>query len=152
MKKIVAEVMSLSNKSLYPRIYCVSDDGQEDQAVSLTLCDTVWELNGEPIRELERIAKNALEGRYVPDDINLPDFSINDKFIWIRPPFALVGQVCISNENVPELSVDTGAPQSFTMSQFKVVADLASSFLAEITHQGRERLVGCKFEVDFPER
>lgn len=151
MKKIVAEVISLSNRSLYPRIYCIGDDGHEEQAVSLTLCDAVWELNGPPILELEEIARRAVEGQYVPENVDLPDFSINDKLIWVRPPFAELGQVCISNENVPEFSIDEGTPQCFSMNQVRLVANLASKFSSEIASRGRENLLGRRFELDFVE-
>lgn len=151
MKKIVAEVMLLKNKSLYPRLYCVREDGTEDEAVSLTLCDVVWELNGNPILELERLVDDACMERYIPVNPDLPDMSINDKLIWVRPPFAALGKICISNENIPEFSVDGGSPQCFTLEQFKLAARLVSNFELEIAKQGRENLIGQRFEVNFPE-
>lgn len=150
MKKVVAEVILLSNKSFYPRIYCIDQYGVEDDAVSMTLCEAVWELNGDPIAELEKLIKEAFVGIYSPNKPELPDMSINDKLIWVRPPFAVLGQVCISNENVPEFSVDEGAPQCFTLSQVQVVAKLASDFLCEIANKGRENLFGSRFVADLP--
>lgn len=151
MKKIIAEVMLLPNKSLYPRIYCIRHDGVEDEAISLTLCDSVWELSGEPILKLKGIIEDSFLGRYAPSNPDLPDMSINEKLIWVRPPFAVPGGVCISNENVPEFSIDEGTPQSFTSDQFKLVTEVASNFLAEIAKQGRENLLGHRFEVNFPD-
>jgi len=150
MKKIVAEIVLLPNRCLYPRFYCVGQDGFEDEAVSTTLCDTIWELNGEPVAELEKLMKDALDGIYIPNRPELPDMSINGKLIWVRPPFAMLGQVCISNENVPEFSVDEGAPQCFTLSQVQVVAKLASDFLCEIASKGRENILGSRFVADLP--
>lgn len=151
MKKIIAEVRLLSNKSLYPMVYCIGHDGVEDEAVSQTLCDALWELSGEPILELERLIEDVSSGRYVPGNSDLPDMSINEKLIWVRPPFAVPGRIYISNENVPEFSIEEGAPQCFTSDQFKVVAVLVSNFSTEIAKQGRENLVGRRFEVNFPE-
>lgn len=151
MKKIIAEVKLLSNKSLYPRIYCIGHDGAEDEAVSLTLCDSLWELSGEPILELERLIEDAFSGKYIPRNPDLPDMSINEKLIWVRPPFANPGRICISNENLPEFSVDDGVPQCFKSDQFKLVASLILSFKTEIARRGLENLVGHRFEIDFPD-
>ena len=77
--------------------------------------------------------------------------SINDKFIWIRPPCYLHGGICISSENIPELSMDEGSPQYFKFAQFNLTAKLAFKFQFEITTYGKENINGEKFEIDFPE-
>lgn len=151
MKKIIAEVKLLTNKSFCPRIFCIDQDESEDEAISLTLCDSLWELCGEPLLKLEGLIADAVSGKYVSKDSNIPDMAINEKLIWVRPPFAAPGGICISNENVPEFSIDEGSPQRFTSNQFNVVATLVSDFSIEIAKQGRESLVNHRFEVDFPE-
>lgn len=98
-----------------------------------------------------KTGEDVSSGRYVPGNSDLPDMSINEKLIWVRSPFAAPGGIYISNENVPEFSIDEGAPQRFTSDQFKVVAVLVSNFSTEIAKQGRENLVGHRFEVDFPD-
>ena len=150
MKKFIVEIVLLKNDFLYPRLYCVDEYGGEDEAVSLTLCDAVWELNGEPLLELVRLVTEAYERGNFPIYVDEPVMSINDKFIWIRHPSPSNGGICISNENVPEFSVDEGSPQYFTFAQFNLVAKLALKFQSEVTTHGKDSLVGKKFEMDFP--
>ncbi|RZK99188.1 MAG: hypothetical protein EOP36_20050 [Rubrivivax sp.] len=150
MKKIFAEVVKLSNNSLYPRVYCVDQHGVEDEAICATLCDLVWESNGSPLVGLEALIVKASTGQYSPEKPELPDFSINDKMVWVRPPFALEGKICISNENILEYSANEGSPQSFTKNQFKAVSKLVSQFSLELVAKGRENLLGQRFEIDLP--
>ncbi|AUA56392.1 hypothetical protein CVS48_10290 [Achromobacter spanius] len=95
MKKIIAEVMLLQDKSAYPRIYCVGEDGVEDEAVTYTLCDAVWELCGAPISELKELIEQVACVEGIPGDPKLADMSINDKLIWVRLPFSNLGGVCV---------------------------------------------------------
>ena len=53
MKKIVAELILLNNKSIYPRVYCIDETGRENEAITVTLCDAIWELRGRPLLELK---------------------------------------------------------------------------------------------------
>lgn len=150
MKKVVAEVLRLSNNSLCPRVYCADQNGIEDEAISFTLCELVWEANGFPLAQLRALIEKSLNGHYVPKEPTLPDFSVNDKMVWITLPYAPHGSICISNENLPEYSMDDGAPQLFTLNQFKAVSKLAEDFALKLQEEGRENLCGQRFEMDLP--
>ncbi|HFG6956478.1 hypothetical protein [Acinetobacter baumannii] len=151
MKKIVAELILLTNKSIYPRVYCIDEKGIENEAITLTLCDTIWELRGKPLLELKELINNSISGKYHPINQELPDMSINDKFIWVRTSFANNNEICISNENIPEYSIDEGLPQYFNFEQFNIVSKLVEDFETEIIKHGKDNLLGFKFEVTFPE-
>lgn len=151
VKKIIAEIKRISNNSLYPKVYCLDRDGFEDDATSQTLCDALWELRGEPGRKLSELIECSFAEKRAFDNSDLPDMSINEKLIWVRPSFSASGGIYISNENVPELSIDEGTPQRFTPDQVKTVAVLVSDFSKEIAEQGQENLAGRRFEVDFPD-
>lgn len=151
LKKIVAEIILLTNKFLYPRVYCINENGLQNEAISMTLCDAIWELRGKPLWEFQRLINLVESGEYNVVDQNLADMSINDKLIWVRSPFVEAGKICISNENIEEFSVDDGLPQFFNYKQLDVVIKLVSEFELAILKQGKDKLLGCKFEVEFPD-
>lgn len=151
MKKLVAEVMPLPNGSLYPRIYCIGPDGVEDARVSLTLCDAAWELGAGSSTALQALVDEVAGGAQAPEVADLAHMSVNDKLIWIVPPWAPLGGICVSNENVPELSSDEGTPQRFTLQQLRLAVALASGLAADIARKGRENLAGHRVEIDFPD-
>jgi hypothetical protein len=109
------------------------------------------ELRGEPGRKLSELIECSFAEKRAFDNSDLPDMSVNEKLIWIQPSFSASGGIYISNENVPELSIDEGTPQRFTPDQVKTVAVLVSDFSKEIAEQGQENLAGRRFEVDFPD-
>ena len=150
MKKIIAEVLLLERDFFYPRLYCLSEDGSVDNAVSLTLCDAVWELRGPPLEELLKLVEHVSQKEYMPLDPDFADMCINEKIIFLHSKFAPPGRICISNENVPELSSDEGTPQCFTIEQLITVAELATKFQLEITIRGRENLLKEKMEILLP--
>lgn len=150
MKKIVAELILLSNKSIYPRVYCIDETGHEHEAITVTLCDVIWELRGRPLLELKELINNFILEKYYPIDQELPDMSINDKFIWVRSPLANKSEICISNENIPEYSIDGGLPQYFNFEQFNTVCNVVEDFGNIIIKHGKENLIGIKIEIDFP--
>lgn len=151
MKKIVAEVIRLSDSSLYPRVYCIDGHGIIDEEVTMTLCDVVWELHGQPLFELEQLIEDAQLQKYIPGNPDLADMSSNDKLIFVRPPFVNPGQICISNENIPEFSIDEGMAQRFSLAQFRIAAKAAQNFAGQISMYGLQTLAAHKFEIDFPE-
>lgn len=150
MKKIVAELILLSNKSIYPRVYCIDETGRENEAITVTLCDAIWELRGRPLLELKELISSFILGKYQPIDQELPDMSINDKFIWVRPPLANKSEICISNENIQEYSIDDGLPQYFNFEQFNTACNVVEEFENIIIKHGKENLIGIKIEIDFP--
>lgn len=150
MKKIVAELILLSNKSIYPRVYCIDETGRENEAITATLCDAIWELRGRPLLELKELINSFILGKYQPIDQELPDMSINDKFIWVRPPLANKSEICISSENISEYSIDDGLPQYFNFEQFNAVCNVVEEFENIIIKHGKENLLGIKIEIDFP--
>ena len=140
----------LGNKSIYPRVYCIDETGRENEAITVTLCDAIWELRGRPLLELKELISSFILGKYQPVDQELPDMSINDKFIWVRPPLANKSEICISNENIQEYSIDDGLPQYFNFEQFNTVCNVVEEFENIIIKHGKENLLGIKIEIDFP--
>ncbi|MCH7310325.1 hypothetical protein [Acinetobacter sp. ANC 4805] len=151
MKKIIAELILLTNKSLYPIVYCLDDNGLQNEAISMTLCNAIWELRGKPLLELQRLINLVDSGECHPIDQSLADMSINDKLIWLRSSLAGNSKIYISNENIPEYSVEGGVPQCFSSEQLNVVIKLVSEFELEICTHGKDRLLGNKLEIEFPE-
>jgi|GEM_PF-2256890 len=149
MKKLIAEVISLSNSMLTPTFRCIDCDGIEHDEISLTLCDFIWELQGAPWITLEKLIQDVEAGTYVPEFPELADFSVNDKLFWARPPMARHQEVCISNENIPAYSMDEGTPQNFSIDQFRIALKFISEFSTHVQNNGLENLVGKKFEIIF---
>lgn len=149
MKKIIAEVFELQSKTLLPQIYCVGQDGAVDRAVTDTLLDLIW-LSHPNEDDLEKLVLLAEVGGYISPNLSLPDWGVNDTNIWLVAPMAQPGCVCISNENSGDFSVDEGMPQQFTYEQFKVALSHWRAFMARIASEGKQALVGQRYEVAFP--
>src|SRR5450830_510301 len=94
----------------------------------------------------------AEAGRYVSPNPSIPDWGVNDINIWLLAPMAQPAHVCITNENT-EYSSDEeyGKPQQFTYEQFRAALKHWREFQKLIAREGKEKLVGQRFEVAFPE-
>lgn len=91
-------------------------------------------------------------GTYVSPDPSLPDWSVNDKNVWLVPPMAEPGHVCISNENAGDFSVsDGGQAQQFTYEQFRAALKHWREFRDLMAREGKDKLVGRRCEAVFPE-
>lgn len=145
--KIIAEIFRLPSGSLLPQLYAVKDNGEVDRGVTDTLLDFISELFPPADQEFISLLSLAGSGEYVPSKANLADWSVNDKFVWLTPPMAERGMLCIANDNVPEYSVDDGTPQQFSVSQFEAALAHWKHFQELLRESGRENLVGKKFEV-----
>ena len=149
MKKLIAEIFELPNGSLLPQLYCIDEDGQVSRSITDTLLDTIAELSPKAATELDSFLAVVESGRYEPQELSLPDWSINEKLIWVTPPRARRGYLVITNENIPEYSLDDGQPQEFSMQQFRSAMAHWKNFQKLVQKKGKESLVGEKFEVDF---
>lgn len=150
MKKMIADVSS--PPACRTRFYCLSADGQLDQAVSHTLLQLIVEAYAPSDAELEALVAQAEAGRYVPRDPSLPDWGVNDKNVWLVAPMAKPGHICISNENTDVYSTEEGGePQQFTYAQFRAALKHWREFSDLVAREGRERLVGQRHEAEFPE-
>jgi hypothetical protein len=145
MKRLISEISEVSKAAL---IYCIDDLGHVDQAVSWTLLDLLAESSPPYDIELEQLVKEAEAGRYVASDPSLPDWSINDKNVWLVPPTAERGHICISNENAGDYSASAGGqPQQFTFEQFRLAMKHWREFKELITKEGKDNVVGRRFET-----
>src|SRR5687768_2719884 len=104
MKKLIADVSKKPDGRLRTRFYCQSAGGQLDEAVSHTLLLLITESLHTSDAELEALVSEAEAGCYVSRDPSLPDWSVNDKNVWLGSPMAEPGHICISNENTGEYS------------------------------------------------
>lgn len=146
MKKLISEVFRLPSGSLIPQLYCLDDAGQPSRSVTETLLDLISEASPPADSELERLVSEAELGRYVATDPDLPDWSCNDKYVWLRPPMAEPGCICVSNENSAEFSQEEGEPQQFTIQQFRLALDHWRKFRELIRQRGIEALAEQRFE------
>jgi len=149
MKKIIAELFQLPNGAYLPQFYCLKEDGQPDPAISSTLLELIADSHGTSGEELKALIDQAEAGRYVPQDPSLPDWSVNDKNVWLISPMAELGHVCISNENNGDYSVsDGGQAQQFSYEQFRTALSHWESFKARMKASGMDSLVGQRYETD----
>ena len=148
MKKLISEVFRLPSGSLIAQFYCVDDLGQPVRAVSETLLDLISEASTKGEAELEGLVLQMERGLYVPSNPDLPDWSVNDKYVWLRPPMAKIGHICVSNENGEDFSQDEGEPQQFTIEQFRAALTHWRNFKALMDAQGRDAFIGRRFETD----
>ena len=146
MIKIITEVFRMRSGSLIPLLYALREDGEVDRAVTDTLCDFVSHLFPPADSEIEALINLVREGKYVPDNPLLADFGVNDINVFVAPHAQKDG-ICISNENIPEYSVEEGQPQQFSISQFQAVLMSWRKFGQIIQERGGENIVGHKFET-----
>lgn len=145
--KIVAEVFKLAGGSLIPQFYGLRDDGGVDRGVSDTLLDLISESSSAELHKLDSLLNQVELGRYQPANTALPDWSSNDKNIWMTPPRAQPGTIVVSNENVPQLTVDDGQPQRFSIVFAREAIQHWLRFQRQIANSGAETLIGSRYET-----
>jgi hypothetical protein len=147
MKRFVAEVTRLPNGSLIHQFTCV-DNGGVNHAVTQTLLDLVSESSAKALSEVEALVVAAEQGKYHPANPDIPDWSVNEKYVWLRAPMAPAGHICISNEYSGDYSRDEGTPQHFTYHQFHEAVGHWRKFLDAVRERGGENFVGHPVEVE----
>jgi len=152
MRKLVSEWYRLPSGSVTPQFYCLDHSQQLVQGVT----DTLLELIGDSLHpselKLEALVEKAEAGLYTPADPDLPDWSVNNKDLWLVPPMAHPGRIAISNEYSGDFAVSEGAePQQFTFAQFRAALKHWREFLALVARDGKEHWVGRRYETEFPE-
>ena len=149
MKRLIAEI---SVRAEIPIFYCLNEAGELERPLSWTLLDLLAESWPPDDDQLEGLVSLAELGRYVPQDPSLPDWGVNDKNVWLVPPMAEPGHICISNENTGEYSTEEGGkPQQFTYEQFRAALKHWREFRELMAREGKENLVGRRYEAEFPE-
>ena len=151
MKTLIAEVLKRPNGSLHSVLYCIGDDGRPDEAIANTLLEFV-ELSYPSAAEIERLVALSEAGTYAPEAPALAAWGVNEVDLWLLPPMAKPGHICISNENTSEYSTEEGGhPQQFTYAQFRAALKHWRAFRELIAREGKEKLVGRRYEAVFPE-
>lgn len=151
MKKLIADIFRTPAGGLRSRFYCQDEAGQLDRTVSHTLLMLISESLPPSDSGLEALVVQAEAGRYVPDDPSLPDWGVNDKNLWLVPPMAKPNHICIANENTEEYSSEDGQPPQFTYQQFHTALKHWREFREVMACEGKEKLVGRRYEAVFPE-
>lgn len=152
MKKLIAEIWRHPQGFLGHAFYCQDCDGELDRATAQTLLSLIQESASPSDESLDILISTAAEGRYAPRDPDLPDWSVNDKNVWLVEPLAAPGHICISNENTGEYSTEEGGqPQQFTYEQFRAALKHWREFRELMAREGKEKLLGQRYEVAFPE-
>jgi hypothetical protein len=151
MKKLIADISQKVDGGLRQRFYCESCDGQLDRAATATLLMLISESAPFSYAGLEALIAEAEVGHYVQPDTSLPDWSVNEKNLWVVAPMARPGHICISNEYLDEYSSDEGGcPQQFTYEQFRVALKFWRNFMETVTREGKGSLVDWRSELPFP--
>lgn len=145
--KIVAEVFKLAGGSLIPQLYGLRDDGSVDRAVTDTLLDLISESLPEELQKMDSLLNQVELGRYRPANTELPDWSSNDKNVWMMPPRAEPGAIVVSNENAPQFTSDDGQPQRFSISSARGAIQHWLRFQQQIASMGAGNLIGQRFET-----
>ncbi|MBW8808599.1 MAG: hypothetical protein JF591_07135 [Lysobacter sp.] len=127
--KIVAGFYTSPDGLSHRHMYAVDAGGDSSPAVTATLVDFVCDLHPPADAIFIDLLSRQCAGSYVPNDPGQADFSVNQKYVWVRPPIAAPGRIVISNEYVPEYSMDDGVPQSFAMESFFSVLEHWRGFL-----------------------
>lgn len=152
MRKLIAEIGVLKGGMLHSSFYCHSAVGQLDCAVTHTLLSLIEESMPPSDSALEALIAEVEAGRYISPDSSLPDWGVNDKNVWLVPPMAEPGHICISNENTGDYSTEEGGqPQQFTYEQFRVALKHWREFLKLMAREGKHKLLGRRYEAVFPE-
>lgn len=151
MKKLIARVEVLSNGVVSTGMGCFDSEGNLDIATTHTLLDLV-EQSIPDDQALEVLVAQAEAGHYISPNPAMPDWGVNDINIWLVAPMAQPGHVCITNENTEYSSEEGyGQPQQFTYAQFHAAMKHWREFQALIAREGKDSLVGQRFEAPWPE-
>lgn len=151
MKRIIAEISATPDGVLHSVLYCVGDNDEVDRSVTDTLLHFI-EMSYPSESQIEQLLVLAESGGYVPKNPEWADWGVNDVDLWLRPPMAEPGHICISNENTSEYSTEEGGqPQQFTYEQFRAALKHWREFRELIAREGKENLVGRRREAAFPE-
>lgn len=152
MSKLIADILRKPDGGLRRRYYCENEGGL-NRAVSHTLLMLIAESSSPTDVELEALIIEAQAGSYHPLDPGLPDWSVNDKNVWLVPPMATAGHVCVSNDYIDEYSSDEeGGPQQFTFDQVLAALRNWRNFTELVRREGVDVWIGRRYEVEFPER
>lgn len=147
---MTAEIAQLKSGSLIAVMSAICEDGKIDDAITQTLMDFAMQSDGH-LTELDDLIARYQIGQYVPEHPQLPDWGVNDVNLWLRAPMAQPGHLCITNENTDYSSdEDHGRPQQFTYAQFHTAMSHWRKFKELIAREGKEKLVGRRFEVVLP--
>jgi hypothetical protein len=150
MKKLISEIWQSPNGFLSSVFYCHDIHGHLDESITHTLLSFVQESTPSH-KDIDALLQSFEAGRYVPKHPEWADWGINDIELWIRPPIAQPGYVGISADYNEAYSVEHGHPQQFTYAQFRVAMNHWRVFQELVAKQGKENLVGQRFEVAWPE-
>lgn len=150
MKQLIAEIHRSSDGVLHCLGYCVDENTKLDVAVTHTLLELIRESVPDD-QVLESLVAQAAAGRYTSPNPSLPDWGVNDINIWLAPPMAQPGHLCVTNENTEYSSDEAhGQPQQFTFEQFRAALSHWRQFQALVTREGKENLLGRRVEAEFP--
>ena len=147
MMKIITEIFRMPTGSLISLLYAVSDDGQVDLAVTGTLCEFVSLLYPPADAEFEDLLTQVKAGTYQSANPLLADFGVNDVNVWFATRNQKDECIFISNENIPDYSIDHGPLQQFSIQEFHAVSACWKKFQQKIRENGAERYMGQKFET-----
>lgn len=128
MKRFVAEVTKLPSGSLIPQFYCADESGI-NRSVTETLLDLVSESSAKALAELEALVELSERGGYKPSNPDLPDWSVNEKYVWFHPQWqarALSASQTstVVNTHTPKVGRNTSPTISSIM-----LSDIGVSFL-----------------------
>lgn len=138
--KVIAEFYTSPDGLSQRNMHAVDAGGDSCRAVTATLVDFVCDLHPPADAIFIDLLSRQRAGSYVPNDPDQADFSVNEKHVWVRPPIAAPGRIVISNEHVPEYSMDGGIPQSFAIESFFSVLGHWRGFLRLSESDGRQVL------------
>lgn len=146
--KIVAKITTLSNGQDFPQLLAFEESGEVSERVTMTILDLIVELHPPADAVLEQLLLASRAGRYIANNSDMADFSVNDKFVWLHPPRAKEGEVCISNENFPDCSVEWGEPQCFSIDAFFLIQERWRAFLRQVADASEENRLEMKAEFE----
>lgn len=91
MKKLIADVLTKADGGIRRRYYCEDAHGHLDGPVTHTLLMLVSESLPPSDVELESLVAEARNGDYMSPNAALPDWGVNDKNVWLTPPWRCQG-------------------------------------------------------------
>jgi hypothetical protein len=150
LKVLAATASRLRSGDCFAHFFGHDECDVPDEALTNTLLMFVELTDPRHDPELTALLNEAEIGRYVPNDPGLPDYGINDINLWLRPPHAQAGHICISNENTDYCIDGGGGAQQFTYVQFRVALQHWREFQALLARDGKSAWVGKRFETALP--
>jgi hypothetical protein len=147
--KLIAKTVEIAGwGGFYPQLIAMQN-GVVSDAISSTLLDFITGMDRAGDAEFDAILAEVEAGEYKPNDPAHADYYWNAIYVWVRPPEAEAGSLLISNEYMPEYSMEDGQPQAFSLEFYRAARQLWYDYLHLVRGRAKGGYSDAILEIDW---